>query len=286
MRNPRSRIPSHVEFGSQINFAGFGIIDDEVARAADDHFARFDEVGAINQLQSFAGVVVGDEDAQAAIAQAAHNFLNFKNSDGIDAAERFIEQKKFGSRDERAGNFKAPFFAAAQRVGFVFGQPSHVQFIQQIFQTHVALFSGEFASLKDGQDVLFHGKFAENGRFLGEIANAESGALVHREAGDVAVLEFDHAGIGRHYANDHIEGGRFSGAIGPEQADDLAGGHRDRNAVHHATAAVLFYETFRAKQDSSRIAGRQVSGSWLAQSRGLSGELSRLAIAFQFARSR
>ena len=45
---------------------------------------------------------------------------------------------------------------------------------------------------------------------------------------------------GRDETNDHIEGGRLPGAILAEQADHLARGDVDIDAVDHAPAAVLF----------------------------------------------
>ena len=46
-----------------------------------------------------------------------------------------------------------------------------VEFIQQVFQAQGAFGAGKLAGLENGQDVLFHREFAEDGGFLGEVAN-------------------------------------------------------------------------------------------------------------------
>src|SRR5690606_4887892 len=71
-----------------------------------------------------------------------------------------------------------------------------------------------------------------------QVAHAQAGPPVHRFAGDVAAVEHDAAGVGRHQADDHVETGGLAGAVRAEQADDLAGVERQSEFAYHLALAV------------------------------------------------
>ena len=119
--------------------------------------------------------MVGDQDAQPAVPQAADNFLNLENGNGINATERFVQKQQFRRRDKGAGNFKPTLFAAAQRIGFAFGKPAHVEFVQQVFEANIAFGAGQLARFENRKDVLLDGELSKDGGLLREIANAEAG---------------------------------------------------------------------------------------------------------------
>src|SRR5579872_4748008 len=66
---------------------------------------------------------------------------------------------------------------------------------------------------EDGEDVLLDVELAEDGGFLGQVAHAEAGALVHGQLGDVLAVEGDLASIGRDLAGGHAEAGGLAGAV-------------------------------------------------------------------------
>src|SRR2546430_10572768 len=94
-------------------------------------FAFVNQIRAVHKLESFAHVVIGDEDAQAALFEAADDFLHFVNRNRVDAAQGFVEQQQPGAGDQRAGDFQPALFAAAEQVGLALGQGRQVQFVQQ-----------------------------------------------------------------------------------------------------------------------------------------------------------
>ncbi len=124
-----------VEFGAEVDFAGFGVVGHFGAGAFVEDGAVVDEVGAVHEFQGFADVVVGDEDAEAAFAEAADNFLDFIDGDGIDAAEGFVEEEKLRAGDEGAGDFEAALFAAAEGVGLALGEAGEVEFVEEGLET-------------------------------------------------------------------------------------------------------------------------------------------------------
>src|SRR5262249_48699088 len=89
-----------------------------------------------------------------------------------------------------------------------------------------------------GEDVLLDGELAEDAGLLGEVAHAEPGPLVHRQGGDFLAGEVDAPGVGRDLAGGHAEAGGLAGAVGAGQADDLAGGGVEVDAVDDLAAAV------------------------------------------------
>src|SRR5713101_6328430 len=80
-----------IKFRPQINLPRIRIIDQQFGFAFADHFAVMDQISAIDQLQRFPDVVIGDEDAEAALLEAADDFLHLINRDRIDAAKRLVE---------------------------------------------------------------------------------------------------------------------------------------------------------------------------------------------------
>ncbi len=84
-----------------------------------------------------------------------------------------------------------------------------------------------------GAEVLLDGQAAEDRRLLRQIADAEPGAAIHRQIGDVLAVERDGADIGPDQAGDDVEAGGLAGAVGAEQPDRLAALHRDVDRAQH-----------------------------------------------------
>jgi len=75
---------------------------------------------------------------------------------------------------------------------------------------------------------------------LDRARDAAPATLGRRQRGDVLAVEQDRALRRRQYACDQVEQRRFSGAVGPDQANDLAASHRNRDvAVGNESAEAL-----------------------------------------------
>ena len=68
--------------------------------------------------------------------------------------------------------------------------------------------------LQDSQEILLYAELAEDGFFLGEIAEAVAGPLVHGQPGNVTVAHANLTSVGGNEAGDHVEGSGFAGPIG------------------------------------------------------------------------
>src|SRR5690606_84327 len=76
-----------------------------------------------------------------------------------------------------------------------------------------------------GADVALDRQAAEDRRLLGQVADPQTGAPIHRQVGDVHAIQTDRAVIGLEQPGDHIEAGGLAGAVGPEQSHRLAAPH-------------------------------------------------------------
>ena len=63
-----------------------------------------DEVGAVDDVEGFANIMVGDEDGEASISQIGDDLLDIGYGDGVDSAKGFVEHEEAGFGDEGAGD--------------------------------------------------------------------------------------------------------------------------------------------------------------------------------------
>ena len=185
------------------------------------------------------------------------------NRHRIDAGERFVEQDDARLGDEAAGNLQAPLLTAGDVVGLRLADTGDVKLLEQFLAAAAALLPIHPHQFHDRQQILFHRELAEHALLLGQIAHPTvAGPLVHRPVGDVVVVEQHPAGIGDYHAAGHPEAGGFAGAVGPEQADDLAGLDMEIDTIHHPAAAVVLHQSCDRQQrhgllrEAVRAAGR------------------------------
>ncbi len=94
-----------------------------------------------------------------------------------------------------------------------------------------------------GADVLFDIEAAENRGFLRQIADAEAGALVHRQRRDVVAVELDASFVGLDQAGHHIEHRRLAGAVGAKEAHRFAAADRKADALDDPAADEALLDT-------------------------------------------
>ena len=107
--------------------------------------------------------------------------------------------------------------------------------------------------LQHGPDVVFDIELAKNGGFLRQIAQAQAGTAVDGLVFDGLSVQQNLPAIGPHQAHDHVERSGFARAVGAQQADHLAFGHRQRHVFDDLAAAIRFFEVKGFKPDHRRI---------------------------------
>ena len=112
------------------------------------------------------------------------------------------------------------------------------EFSQQLVELLPAFLPVRLDHFQNGADILFHRQATEDGRFLGQVADAEPGAPVHGHAGDVEAFQRDLALIRPDQPGDHVEGRGLAGTVRPQKADGFARLHGQAHIFHHLAAAI------------------------------------------------
>jgi len=233
---------SPFEFVSEVEAASLFVVDEFFGRAFEEDLAIDHEVGAIDDLEGFPDLVIGDENGEAIVfAEFADDGVNFLNGEGVDSDEWFVEHEETWICAEAAGDGEAAFFTPGEGEGEGFPDGEDAEAVHEFLGPVVAFFPGEiFTCFEDGEEVVLDGEFSEDGFFLGEVAEAETGPFVKGEAGDVFVLEADASSVWRDEAGDHVKGGSFSGSVRAEEADDFAFVDFETDFPDYGAAAVAF----------------------------------------------
>ena len=209
--------------------------------------AAVDDVGAIDQPQRLAHVVIGDQDADAPSLQVPHKVLNVADGDRVDAGEGLVEQHEGRLSGERARDFAAPPLAARQGDRRRAAQARDVELLQEQFQHRFARRPVGLVDLQHRADVVLDIEAAEDRRFLRQVADAEPRPLEHGQAGDVVAVQLDRALVRFDEADDHVEDGRLAGAVRPQEADRFAAPDRNADVLHHHSAAIAFAEAVHSE---------------------------------------
>jgi hypothetical protein len=79
----------------------------------------------------------------------------------------------------------------------------------------------------------------------------------HRIARHVVAHHHDATGIGREQPRQQLEEGGFPGAIGTEQGNELAGIHREADAIHCTHSAVALDDVVEQQSRRSLVPSRR-----------------------------
>ena len=110
---------------------------------------------------------------------------------------------------------------------------------EQPLEQRVAPVALGLGDLQHGADIVLDVEAAEDRRFLRQVADPEPGATVHRQSGDVLVVQQHLPGVGGDQPGDDVEAGGLAGAIRPQQAHGLAPVDRQRDIAQHGAVAVV-----------------------------------------------
>jgi hypothetical protein len=163
------------------------------------HRALVEDVGAVADAEGFADVVVGDQDADAAVLEVLDDALDLADRNRVDAGEGFVEQHQLRPGRERARDLDPASFAAGEAGADLVGDVFDLQFVHQSGEFALAPGAVEVrAQFQHQAQVVGDAELAEHRGFLRQVADAELGALVHRLGGDVAAVQFDAPGVRGH----------------------------------------------------------------------------------------
>ena len=184
------------------------------------HAAIADDVGVVTDTQRLAHVVIGDQNANAALLEETDDALDFDHRDRIDAGKGLIKQDEAGLRRQGASDLDATALTTRQGQCRRLAQVLDAQVLQQTRQTLLDLVLGQWLAriialqLKYRPHILFNIELAKNGGLLRQVTQPQAGSAVNRHVGNRLAINRDVTRAGLHEADNHVEGCRLAGPIG------------------------------------------------------------------------
>ena len=246
-----------------VGVADFGL--ERLRRALGDDPAAVDDADVVGELVGLLQVLGGEEDRGAVVVQRPHLLPDRLAADRVEAGGRLVEEEHARFVDERGGEVEAALHAAGVGADAAVGGGGQVDPFEQGVGAPAALGGGDALQGRLQPDQLAAGHQRVERRFLQ--GDADRGA--HRpRLGDHVVAGDGGAAAGRQQQRrQHPHRGRLAGAVGAEEAVDLALLDRDVDALHgkHLVEGALQsldddrrhrQETYRARMAGIVQAGR------------------------------
>ncbi len=208
---------------AEIGFAHRRIGGEIAGDAVADNAASLDQIAAVGNAQALLGVLLDQQDADAALAHLGERFEQLVRQQRRQAERGFVEQQELGCRHHGAADRHHLLLAAAhgaRRLGEAFLEAREkLQHALQVALGAVAGAAGIGAELK----VLAHGQVGEDAASLRHQRDAGLDDLVRRHEAKLAAAERHRAaGKQRHQAGNDPEQRALAGAVGAENDHDLA----------------------------------------------------------------
>ena len=91
-----------------------------------------DEVASVDDREDFAGVVVGDQDADLLLFQDPDEVLHIGDGDRIDVGKGLVEEEERGAGDEGAGDFEPPPLSSGKGARFLRAKMFEMELAQEL----------------------------------------------------------------------------------------------------------------------------------------------------------
>ena len=121
--------------------------------------------------------------------------------------------------------------------------------------------SAPSCSSEHGADVLLHRQLAEDRGFLRQVREAQARTAVDGQALDGWPSMLISPASARTRTDDHVEAGRFAGAVGPEQAHHLAAAHRQAKRPDDLAAHAVGFCRFSPRRCPAQSRGGRAGGA-------------------------
>src|SRR5882762_9461364 len=203
----------------------------------DKELARLDDTDGVAELFDFAHDVGGEDDSLAVIATFADERGDGAGGHDIEAVGRLVEDHHRGVVNQCAGDGGFLHHSGGELVAAAVAETVHVQAIEDVVD---AFFQRGFVEAVEAAEVFnkfLGGKPAIEGRGGGE--EADVGADLFRLLDDVVPADPGSAVGGLEDGGEHAKRGGFAGAIGAQEAVNLARLAGEADVVDGADFAAL-----------------------------------------------
>ena len=195
-----------------------------------DAFADIHGDHAVDQAGDALHVVIDQQHGAAVVAQFADEIGEGRGFRRGQAGERLVDQQHLRIARDRLGDFDLAQVGERQRGRAPVEHGAQADARGDGAGALVGLRVGEQPGELVGQqrelDVFQHGLAMQRTRMLKHDAGAHARDPVRRPAGDLDAVDAHRAGIGAFDAHDQLHHRRFAGAVGADQAQNLAGARR------------------------------------------------------------
>jgi len=164
--------------------------------------------------------VRGEEDGDAARDHALQHRFQSAGGDGVDAFEGLVEEEDARPVDDGGGERELLLHAVGEVGDQLLVLAGEVHEVEQLGCSLVCGHAIQAVHAADEAEVLAGGEAAEQGHALGDdpdLALQLGGVL-----GQVGAQYADLAAGGCEQAGEHLDGGGLAGAVGAEEAEELA----------------------------------------------------------------
>ena len=199
--------------------------------------ALVDHVRAVAQAEREVRVLLREQDRFALGLEVTDLLAEGLHDQRREASRRLVEEQEVGVAHECAPDRQHLLLPAGQESALP------VLACLQVREGPEDLLDGPFApsvaaTLLCELQILHHRQVGEDAAILGDESDASPGDDVRRLAGEIFAAEEDPPAPWRSQAHDREDGRRLAGAVPPEEAHDLAGIERQRDAEERLEDAV------------------------------------------------
>src|SRR6266540_546038 len=199
--------------------------------------ALLEDVAAVGVPESEDGVLLGQQDSEAVIAQEVEPRAEAADDDRREALGGLVEQEDLRVRDERPAELEHLLLAAAEvsrRAALELRELRELV----VDALHVPFALAPGAAARGQLEVLLDGEAAEDPAPARDEGDPEPRNRMRPRAPHVPFAHADDAGARPREPDDAPHQRRLSRAVAAEQRDDLAGGDPQRHALEHVARAV------------------------------------------------
>ena len=208
--------------------------------ALGDHGAVVDDHDVVGEHVGFLEVLRGEQDGGAATHERLDHAPELVAALGVESGGGLVEEEHGRAVHERGGEVEATAHAAGVRARHAVGGVAERELLEQLVGAGGDLRRRQVRQLAHQREVLATGEvLVDRGVLAGE-ADAPSHPLRV-----LAHVDAEHAGgspVGLEQGGEHPHGRGLARAVGPEQAEDLAFGHLERDPFHRLDIAEALHQ--------------------------------------------
>ena len=222
--------------GGEANFLLEGELREEFVEGAEGvEFAVVDDADARTEARGLLHVVRGVDDGEALAVEALEVFEDGVARMRIDADGGLVAEEKFRAMEEGGGEIEAAGHAAGEIFHGLAAAIGELHGFEGGVDAGAEIGAAEAVELAEDAEVLIGGEFGVERDVLRDETEREARGGVG--GGERLAVERERAGVGRAEAADERHRGGLAGAVGAEQAEELAAGDVERHAVERGERA-------------------------------------------------